>query len=232
MKRIFSLIYLCVALLCRADEVTDFYAGPAAVKARVDSLMAATADPSKLLEQADSLYFTPGSPSECEALYALYLQAAIPRLEGTDRQVAQWKLNDVCLRNAEGSPAANFEFALASGPKRVKLHKFMKGKPMLMLLYDPECHHCQEVISELDSANIAAKLPILAVCIESTPELWELSRSGLPQGWISAYDRSCISENDIYMLRSLPSIYLLDGQKNVILKNPPLQRLLQWISPL
>lgn len=230
MKRILPLILLAVALIARADEVADFYSEPAAAKARIDSLMAATADPAAMLEQADSLYFTPGSPTECEALYALYLQAAIPRLEGTDRQVAQWKLNDVCLRNAEGSPAANFEFALASGPQRVKLHKFMKGKPLLMLLYDPLCHHCQEVISALDNANVSSKLPVLAVCVESTPELWEESRTGLPQGWIAAFDRSAITETDLYMIRSLPSIYLLDGQRNVILKNPSLDRLSQWIS--
>lgn len=234
MKRsIFAFFAALIAFTgLRAGIVEDFYLTPERVKARVDSVVAATPADSlpDLLLHVDELFFDPTSKTYCEGIAALYLQAALPRIaDETEREVALWKLNDVCALNAEGTPASDFRFDLDGGPRGLSLSRYLKGKPLCIVFYDPDCHHCSEVINEL-SPSLAGNVNVLAVCVESTPERWEETRGALPLGWARAFDRSDIAETEIYMLRSLPSIYLLDADHNVVLKNPSASRLLNYLE--
>lgn len=233
MKRISLAFLACTLALAgiRAGVVEDFYLTPERSRARIDSIVAATPADSlpQLLQQVDELYFEPTSKLYCEGIAALYLQAALPRIaDETEREVAAWKLNDVCMLNAEGTPAADFEFDLYGGPRGLSLSRYLKGQPLCVVFYDPDCHHCREIISELE--NLADHIKVLAVCVESTPQRWQETCEALPRGWARAFDRSDIAETEVYMLRALPSIYLLDGNHNVVLKNPSPQRLLNYLS--
>lgn len=233
MKRIVFALLITLAALgwLRAGVVEEFYLRPDCARARVDSLVAATPSDSLpgLLNAASDLFFEPISPTYCEGLMSLYLQAALPRLEDeTEREIALWKLNEVCALNAEGTPAADFSFDLAGGPRDVALSRYLKGQPLCIVFYDPDCRHCSQVIKELDS--LAAHVNVLAVCVESSPERWAETRDSLPSGWARAFDRTDIPENETYMLRGLPAIYLLDADHNVVLKNPSAGRLLNYLS--
>lgn len=210
----------------------NFYSRPDSVATMVAEQVATTPTNQlpTLLEQADSLWFTPGSPTECEALYALWLEQALPRLTATDAEVAQWKLNGVCRLNAEGSAAADFTVKLADG-KQVKMSRYLPGQPLLVVFYDPMCRHCHSTISALAKLNLPSRrLNVLAVCVEGSNELWADTRDALPQGWRAAYDLDRIVDNEIYLIRSLPSIYLLDAQRKVLLKNPPVERLKTFLD--
>ena len=232
MKRIGLLLLAVIFALSglRAQTVEDFYACPCGVKARVDSLVAATPADSlpALLERADRQYFDPASPDFCEGIMALYLRAALPRLEDeTERDVALWKLKSVCELNAEGSEAADFTFDVFDGPQGLTLRAFQPKEGRLCLLfYDPDCGHCSEVIAELAGLQV----PVLAVCVESSPERWAESAPALPAPWTKAFDRSEIPDSEIYMLRSLPAIYLLDAEGRVELKNPSASRLINFLD--
>ncbi len=222
-------IIVCLASLLTPEE---YYSRPDSVAEVVSQTVGATPaeELPALLEQADSLWFTPGSPTECEALYALWLEQALPRLAETDAEVAQWKLNSVCRLNGEGTTATDLSLLLSDG-KRVKLSKYLPGQPLLVVFYSPLCHHCQAVISELERLNLPAqRVNVLAVCVEGSEKLWTESRESLPLGWRPAYDLDRVIDNDIYMLRALPSLYLLDGQRRVLLKNPPLSRLKSYLG--
>ena len=233
MKRIaIALLMGAMALAgLRAGIVENFYLHPERVASYVDSIVAATPADSLpgLLRTADDLYFEPTSPTYCEGIMALYLQAALPRLtDETEAEIARWKLNDVCLLNGEGKPAANFKFDLYGGPGGVRLNRYLKGEPLCIIFYDPDCHHCIQVIGEL--SDLADHVNVLAVCVESTTERWKDTCPGLPSGWARAIDRSDITENETYMLRALPSIYLLDANHNVVLKNPSANRLINYLN--
>lgn len=232
MKRI-GLVLLAV-IFClpglRAQAVEDFYACPCRARAQVDSLVAATPTDSlaALLERVDRLYFDPASDDYCEGIMAMYLRAALPRLaDETERDVAQWKLEAVCDLNAEGSEAPDFNFDLLDGPKELT---FKESRPkdgrLCLLFYDPDCGHCSEVIGQLRDLPVS----VMAVCVDSTPERWAETASALPEVWIKAFDRSEINENEIYMLRSLPGIYLLDAEGRVELKNPSVRRLINYLN--
>lgn len=232
MKRI-GLVLLSVIFMLpglRAQAVEDFYACPCRVKARVDSLVASTPTDSipGLLESVDRQFFDPASEDYCEGIMALYLRAALPRLKDeTERDVAQWKLEAVCELNAEGTEAADFSFDLLNGPEGMTLKTFRpEGERLCLLFYDPDCGHCSEVIARLRELPVA----VLAVCVDSTPERWVETSPELPEAWAKAFDRSDIAENEIYMLRSLPGIYLLDSEGRVELKNPSVSRLIKYLN--
>lgn len=232
MKRIF-LVFVLVATACglHAGDVEEFYAAPEAARARIDSLVASTPADSLpgLLERVSDLLFEPTSPSYCEGLMALYLEAALPRLaDETEREVARWKLEEVCRVNAEGTEAADFRFDLQGGPRGCRMSRYLKGQPLCVVFYDPDCRHCAQVIKELE--GLSARVNVLAVCVDSTPERWAETCGSLPGGWARAYDRSDVSENETYVLRGLPSIYLLDADRRVVLKNPSAQRLINYLD--
>ncbi len=233
MKRFVFAVLASVMMLAglHAGVVEDFYLAPERMAAHVDSVVAATPADSlpELLMRVDDLFFEPTSPTYCEGIAALYLRAALPRLtDETEAEIARWKLDEVCQLNAEGTPAADFTFDLFNGPRGVAMNRYLKGQPLCVIFYDPDCRHCTEVIGEL--GELAGLVNVLAVCVESTPGRWEESCSALPAGWGRAYDRSNLMETEAYMLRAFPSIYLLDADRNVVLKNPTASRLLNFLS--
>lgn len=175
----------------------------------------------KLLERAEATVLDTD-----EARMAELLRAALAsgRLSDTERATAEWMLHDVCELNAVDSIAADFRFATPEKSENT-LHTFMTGKPLLLLFYDPDCDHCREVIARLADLPEEALPRVVAVCVDSTPKRWEQTRNALPASWIKAYDRSGVTANDIYIIRSMPSIYMLDGERRVVMKNPSVNKL-------
>ncbi len=233
MKRVALFLYVFVAAACglRAGVVEEFMQAPELARQRVDSVVAATPADSLpgLLSRASDLYFEPTSDLYSEGLMSLYLEAALPRLEDeTEREIAEWKLNEVCRVNAEGTEAADFKFDLDGGPRGCRLSRYLRGQSLCVIFYDPDCRHCSQVIKELE--GLSARVNVLAVCVDSPEDRWAETCGSLPGGWARAYDRSAISENDTYVLRGLPSIYLLDGEHRVVLKNPTAARLLNYLA--
>lgn len=41
----------------------------------------------------------------------------------------------------------------------------------------------------------------------------------MPEGWMVATDREAVKMGALYDLKAMPSLYLLDGQKRVVLKD-------------
>jgi hypothetical protein len=60
---------------------------------------------------------------------------------------------------------------------------------------------------------------MLTVCVEGTREKWKEVEAQLPTTWITGYDVSGIEDNDLYILRAMPTIYVLDSTRHVELKD-------------
>ena len=183
----------------------------------------------RTMAAADSCFFTAGSPTECEALYALFLEHALAADSGSDMDdLYLWQLESVCEVNAEGTPAADFCFALLDGPSETTLGQYVDGRELCLIFYDPDCQHCAEVMAELQGLSRLTR--VLAVCTGSTPERWRQTATGLPRGWAAAFDRSSVQDDDTYVIRSFPSIYLIDKHGTVQMKNPSPRRLLHRLN--
>lgn len=166
-----------------------------------------------------------------EERMAEFLRAALAtgKLTPSETETAEWMLHDVCERNAPGSAAADFRFGTPDISENTLL-TYLPGKPLCVIFYDPDCDHCKKVIAKLAEGELARLVDVLAVCVDSTPKRWEQTRDALPADWVKAFDRSEVTLNDIYMIRSLPSVYLLDADRNVVMKNPSAERLLDHLK--
>ena len=91
--------------------------------------------------------------------------------------------------------------------------------------YDPECPSCHDVMMEMLHDKLlqqevdAGNLTVLAIYTEGNLDVWKTTISELPKEWIVGTDREEIKQRCLYDLKAMPSLYLLDGDKKVILKD-------------
>ena len=51
--------------------------------------------------------------------------------------------------------------------------------------------------------------------------IWKKYLNGMPDNWIIGDDRRTIVETSLYDLKAMPTLYLLDNEKRVVLKDAP-----------
>ena len=74
-------------------------------------------------------------------------------------------------------------------------------------------------------------LRVLAVYPDDNEEEWLLKSSGMPRGWIVGWNKQGdIRSKVLYEIRATPTLYLLDKQKRVILKDASLKQTIQYLS--
>ena len=52
----------------------------------------------------------------------------------------------------------------------------------------------------------------------------------MPAGWMVGMDREVVKNEALYDLKAMPSLYLLDGNKQVLLKDAPYEAIRQALS--
>ena len=73
-------------------------------------------------------------------------------------------------------------------------------------------------------------IKIVAVCVEGDKAAWEKFRADSPKEWLHVFDASGkIKSENLYDLRTLPRLYLLDEQKTVLLKNTKADDIEQYL---
>ena len=130
-------------------------------------------------------------------------------------------------KNLPGSVAANFEYVERDGSKHM-MYDF-KADYTLLYFYDPDCGHCHEVADELkgmEQLDGNGKVRVLAIYAYDDGERWADTKTGFPASWTDGRNPDGkITNDDIYYFKSMPSIYLLDKEKHVLLKNPSIELL-------
>lgn len=179
---------------------------------------------SKYLDETESPFFN-------EEFYIPFLRiyAESPTLDEASRLRAQARLESA-LKNRPGMKAADFNFINLDG-NRQSLHNLPAESNILLIFFDPNCEHCDEVMaliaenSKVADAVSAGKLSILAVYTGYDSYAWRRKAQTLPESWtVGMEPDSKIEDDELYDFPTMPSLYLLDSSKNVILKEiTPLQ---------
>ena len=92
----------------------------------------------------------------------------------------------------------------------------------LIVFSDPECDNCKRIIPELmaDPVLQNEKLRVLMVYPDENTSAWKLQNRNVPEGWIDAYSPDGeIIGSVLYYIPAMPSLYLLDSEKRVVLKD-------------
>ncbi|MEP7374588.1 MAG: thioredoxin-like domain-containing protein [Chitinophagaceae bacterium] len=167
----------------------------------------------------------PNSAFKNDDLYAALLQAKMksPWIDSITKVKTRERLY-LLMQNWPGTIATDFTYETASGFKK-KLYD-IKGDYTLLYFYNPECNACKEMKAALIASPIitdkvtSGELKILAIYIDKDEKIWLNHLDDLPQDWIHGRDiDEYLYKNKVYDLRAIPTLYLLDKDKRVVLKD-------------
>lgn len=188
----------------------------------------------KFFTQLEHYLYNPNSPMRDEELYLLFVSYLVEsnRLDEVElrRYIFQ---RDMLLKNRVGAIATDFGYSLKSG-KSSTLHK-IKSLYTILFFNNPDCEDCGRVKEYIANSEVigllydAGKITILGVYSESDLEAWY--KGQYPDMVINSYDKDHhIATSNLYDLRAIPTLYLLDEQKRVILKDAPIEQIERWLS--
>ena len=167
----------------------------------------------------------PNSIIRNDEFYIPVLQHIIAseRTDYADRERAKFNL-ETAMKNRVGEKASDFTYTLSS-EKTGALYD-IEAKYTLIYFYNPDCHTCAETMEQLKiSPFITQKikngeLNILAFYPDEDLEIWKKHLSDVPKEWINGYDGDhIVRAQNLYDLKAIPTLYLLDSNKRVLLKD-------------
>ena len=174
---------------------------------------------------ATRYFYDPNSPLRSEDLYLPFVKrlSESALIDPDYRGGYEWDAR-MCSLNRTGTTAADFVFVDTAGKRRT-LHS-IKADRILLIFGNPDCTACKEIQETLTqypeiSAQIeAGKLKVVDIYIDEDIEVWRARMDAYPASWINGYDPSFAIRTDlIYNVRAVPSLYLLDAKKTVLLKD-------------
>ena len=188
-----------------------------------------------LADVADHYLYDVSSPVYNEEYYILFAEkVSQSALMGDAERLRIAQRLEMAKKNRPNTKATDFSFITREG-KRSALHKTKVENFLLLVFYDPECDHCKEVMNELKGSPLLmvkmkeGTAAVLAVYADGDKELWEETADLLPKEWTVAFGSNDIVEKGLYSLRVMPTMYLLDSQHRVVLKDPSLAALLDYL---
>lgn len=181
---------------------------------------------------ATRYFYDPNSPVRSEDLYLPFVTrlAASALIDPDYRMGYEWDA-EKCALNRTGTKAADFVFVDTEGRRRTLYG--IRAQRTLLIFGNPDCTACKELMETLEaypeiSAQIAdGTLKVVDIYIDEDIELWKARKSAYPASWVNGYDPTFSIRTDlIYNVRAVPSLYLLDENKTVLLKDAVPERVL------
>lgn len=226
------------AFLARADTLQLFEAYARYVQllfsaptdgAPMDSLMRRAAVSRPMLDYfamlADQVLGDPNSPLRNDEFYIPVLRAQLssPWYDEYERLAPEYRLS-LASQNRIGEQANDFRYTLASGATG-SLYG-LRAEYVLLFINNPGCPMCREIREAISASPMLTeliehgRLRVLALYPDENLDEWRAYREQIPASWINAYDDGCVlREKGLYDLSAIPSLYLLDAQKRVLVKD-------------
>jgi len=182
--------------------------------------------------------FDPNSPLRDEDLYGAYA-SRLAAYEGyTEVQKGKYARDArLCALNKVGSKATDFRFADRRG--RMRTLYGVKAPYTLLFFSNPGCEACMSIINVLKddpqiSGMIASgRLKVLNIYIDEDLDAWRSYMPIYPEEWYNGFDPDFVIRNEtLYNVRAIPSLYLLDSEKTVLLKDAPENRMFEYLYSL
>ena len=184
---------------------------------------------------ADKYLYDANSPARNEEYY-LYFVRLMAEYKGYSPEVraryAYYAEN--CSLNRLGTEATDFRFKDKTG-KTHTLHGITA--PLTLLFFsNPGCEACMSIINMLkEEPQIAEKissgeLAVLNIYIDEDLAGWKEYMPVYPEEWYNGFDPDlAIRTDNLYNVRAIPSLYLLDQDKRVLMKDAPENKVIQQI---
>jgi hypothetical protein len=181
-------------------------------------------------------YYNPNSPMRNEDVYYHFVSRYASYEGLTDVEKAKYEREArLCALNRIGTRASDFRFA----DRRGNITNLYDIKAELTLLFfsNPGCEACMNIINVLredpviSSMVASGRLAVANIYIDEDIQAWRSYMPVYPEEWYNGFDPDMIlRSNEIYAIRAIPSLYLLDSEKRVIMKDAPEERLFRYLS--
>lgn len=181
--------------------------------------------------------YDPNSPLRSEDLYLPFVSrlATSPLVDPALRPAYGWDAR-MCGLNRIGTPAADFTFVDTAGRRRTLYS--IKADRILLIFGNPDCHACKELVTAIGETPQLLELitsgavKVVDIYIDEDIDLWKERMADYPKDWINGYDPAFVIRTDkLYNVRAVPSMYLLDAQKTVLLKDATSDQVLDALLP-
>ena len=181
----------------------------------------------RFLTLAEKYLYDPNSPYRSDEKYLLFLQyAATHQLADYTTNPRYQKHYTMVQKNRIGHKATDFPYTTQAGEKG-QLYD-LQSPHILLFFHDPNCKECQLVKQQLESQHahfLQKGVQVVAVYIDDEVEAW--LKAQYPSAWLSVYAPE-IEQQDLYDIKALPTLYLLDTNKYVLQKDARLDKILKY----
>ena len=190
----------------------------------------------RLTEMVSHYLYDPNSPLRDEDLYLPFVEGmeASPCTREDMRNAYRHELQ-MCRTNPFGSKVPDIRFKDVLGHKG-DLYS-IKADYTMLFFSNPGCSSCKEIIHDvmsrgyIESKITAGRLAIVNIYIDEEVDKWRDYSSNYPSCWINGYDYTfSLRDSGKYDIRAIPSLYLLDSQKRVFMKDAPTERVLAFLD--
>lgn len=180
-------------------------------------------------ELSEKYLYDPNSPFLNEELYipVLEFMLASPLLTDLEKIRPQYRL-DMAMKNRAGTTATDFVYTDIDG-SRSTLHN-VNSEYTLLFINNPGCSACKDIIRGINMSPVMNRmvesgvLTVLAVYPDRNLDEWREYAEWIPDTWINAYDTDHVMDSlKLYDLKAIPTLYLLDNKKIVLLKDATLE---------
>lgn len=195
--------------------------------------------PVYLFELFEKYLYDPNSPVRNDELYGMVLDKILNDTLIDDSFKTRYRYQSGELKkNRLGVVATDFKFTVYNGEQRT-LHG-INAEYTLLLFINPDCEACAQTIEFFNQSPIVetllknSVLKILAFYPDEDITEWKSHRGVVPSTWLYGRDTSkdLIVKRDLYSLRAIPSLYLLDKEKRVLLRDATAEQVLVFLHSL
>ncbi len=169
--------------------------------------------------------YDPNSPVKNEEAYigALEVMTTTSLYDEWERIRPQSQLT-LALKNRVGTRANDFRYVTKEN-KRGSLYA-IRAPYTLLFINNPGCNACKEVREQISASAMLTDLinqgiiRVLALYPDEDLKEWYDYQPNMPDNWINSYDKElAMRDKELYDLRAIPTLYLLDKDKTVLLKD-------------
>lgn len=191
-----------------------------------------TASRQYFADEVEYRLFNPDSPQRDDRLYMVFLRSALASSQLPEEEKSRYRFQ---LKNAgknlPGNKATDFTYINKEG-KRRKMSD-IKSDYLVLFFYNPDCNRCRKAEQLLKKEPVLNQpsVKILAVYPGPLTKEWLEHPPTLPATW----ENGCSPDGEVnnrllYFIQSTPAIYLLDKNRNVLLKDSSPTALIKYLG--
>ena len=176
-----------------------------------------------------------GSPVRNDSTYLMMLKCLLKDTRVDSLSKIRFRYQARLLsQNVPGSRANDFEFSYSDG--RIGDLYTLPELPVLLYFNNPDCEACMQTTQllagneMLNNAIKAKNIQVVTVYVDRDPEIWK--SAPFPFSWTKVRANHKETLNDLYDLRAIPCLYLLDSQKKVVIKDGLADEILLYLKQM